>query len=62
MYLDRLIQTNPHWIRDYMLTLKGFKYTENDVTSFPDLILENQNTLRPTYTHLKGFDYYYGQE
>jgi len=49
MYMDRLIRTNPHWIRDYMLTLKGFKYTENDVTSFPDLILENQNE--------KGFFY-----
>ena len=49
MYKDRLIRVNPHWIRDFMLTLKGFKYTEEDLTSFPDLILENQ--------HESGFFY-----
>ena len=28
MYKDRLIRVNPHWIRDYVLTAKGFRYTE----------------------------------
>ena len=49
LYFDRPIRTNPHWIRDYMLTLKGFKYAEKDLTSFPDLLLEKQ--------HEKGFFY-----
>ena len=26
------------------------------------LILESKDTLRPSYTHLKGFDYYYGEK
>ena len=42
MYGDRAIRVQPHWIRDYMLSIKGFKYTEMDVTSFPDLLLEHQ--------------------
>ena len=42
LYGDRAIRVQPHWIRDYMLTLKGFKYTEQDITSFPDLLLEHQ--------------------
>ncbi|MBR0459025.1 MAG: hypothetical protein IJJ26_07295 [Victivallales bacterium] len=43
LYFDRPIRTNPHWIRDYMLTVKGFKYTERDLRSFPDLLLEHQH-------------------
>ena len=42
MYKDRLIRVDPHWIRDYVLTAKGFRYTEPDLTSLPDLFLENQ--------------------
>ena len=42
LYGNRAIRVQPHWIRDYMLTLKGFKYTEQDITSFPDLLLEHQ--------------------
>lgn len=49
MYGDRLIRVNPHWIRDYMLTAKGFRYTEPDLTGLPDLLLENQ--------HESGFFY-----
>lgn len=43
LYFDRPIRTNPHWIRDYMLTIKGFKNTERDLASFPDLLLEKQH-------------------
>lgn len=49
MYKDRLIRVNPHWIRDYMLTAKGFRYTEPDLIGLPDLFLENQ--------HESGFFY-----
>ena len=42
MYGDRAIRVQPHWIRDYMLSIKGFKYTEMDLNSFPDLLLEHQ--------------------
>ena len=42
LYGDRIVRMQPNWIRDYMLTLKGFKYTESDITSFPDLLLEHQ--------------------
>lgn len=49
MYRDQLIRMNPHWIRDYMLTVKGFRFTEKDLTSFPDLLLETQ--------HESGFFY-----
>ncbi len=49
LYKDRLIRVNLNWIRDYILTLKGFRYTASDLTSFPDLILEHQ--------HPKGFFY-----
>ena len=49
MYKDRLIRVDPHWIRDYVLTAKGFRYTEADLTSLPDLFLENQ--------HESGFFY-----
>jgi len=42
MYGDRLIRTNLNWIRDYVLSMKGFKYFARDLTSFPDLLLENQ--------------------
>ena len=49
LYGDRLIRVNLKWIRDYMLTLKGFRYTERDLKFFPDLLLETQ--------HEKGFFY-----
>ena len=49
LYGDRMIRVCPHWIRDYVLTLKGFRYTDKDITSFPDLLLEKQ--------HEKGFFY-----
>lgn len=49
MYNDRLIRTSPHWIRDYILTLKGLKYIQGDVVSFPNLLLEKQ--------HESGFFY-----
>ena len=49
MYGDRLIRVDPHWIRDYMLTAKGSRYTEPDLTGLPDLFLENQ--------HESGFFY-----
>lgn len=49
LYGDRLIRVNLNWIRDYILTMKGFRYTERDLTSFPDLLLEKQ--------HEKGFFY-----
>lgn len=49
LYGDRLIRVNLNWIRDYVLTMKGFRYTERDLTSFPDLLLEKQ--------HEKGFFY-----
>ncbi len=49
LYGDRMVRVNLNWIRDYVLTLKGFRYTERDLTSFPDLLLEKQ--------HEKGFFY-----
>ena len=49
IYGDRLIRVNLHWIRDYVLTMKGFRYTEKDLRTFPDLLLEKQ--------HAKGFFY-----
>lgn len=49
LYGDRLIRVNLNWIRDYILTMKGFRYIERDLTSFPDLLLEKQ--------HEKGFFY-----
>lgn len=49
LYGDRLIRVNLNWIRDYVLTLKGFRYTAPDIVSFPDLLLEKQ--------HEKGFFY-----
>ena len=49
LYGDQLIRVNLNWIRDYMLTVKGFCYTESDLTSFPDLLLEKQ--------HPSGFFY-----
>ena len=49
LYGDRLIRVNLNWIRDYILTMKGFRYTEPDLVSFPDLLLEKQ--------HPKGFFY-----
>lgn len=49
LYFDRPVRTDPHWIRDYMLSIKGFKYTQRDLTSFPDLLLEKQ--------HESGFFY-----
>lgn len=49
IYGDQLIRVNLHWIRDYVLTMKGFRYTEKDIRSFPDLLLEKQ--------HEKGFFY-----
>lgn len=42
MYGDRLIRVNLNWVRDHVLTMKGFKYFEKDITSFLDLMLENQ--------------------
>lgn len=49
MYGDRLVRVGINWIRDYMLTVKGFRYTEKELTSFPDLLLEKQ--------HESGFFY-----
>lgn len=49
LYGERMVRVNLNWIRDYVLTLKGFRYTERDLTSFPDLLLEKQ--------HGKGFFY-----
>ena len=46
---DEPVRVNLNWIRDYILTLKGFRYTERDIRSFPDLLLERQ--------HEKGFFY-----
>lgn len=42
LYGDKPIRVQPHWVRDYALSLKGFRYTESDVTSYPDLLLERQ--------------------
>jgi hypothetical protein len=49
IYGDRLIRVNLNWIRDYVLSMKGFRYTEKELRSFPDLLLEKQ--------HPKGFFY-----
>ena len=43
LYGERMVRVNLNWIRDYVLTLKGFRYTERDLTSFPDLVLEKQH-------------------
>ena len=40
---DEPVRVNLNWIRDYILTLKGFRYTERDIRSFPDLLLERQH-------------------
>jgi len=42
MYDDRLIRANLNWIRDHVQTMKGSRYLEQDLTSFLDLMLENQ--------------------
>lgn len=42
MYGDRPIRVNLNWVRDHVLTMKGFRYFEPDMTSFLDLMLENQ--------------------
>ncbi len=42
MYGDRLVRVNLHWVRDHVLTLKSFRYFEKDITSFLDLMLEEQ--------------------
>lgn len=42
LYGDRLIRVHPHWVRDHVLTMKGFRYFEPDLTSFLDLMLETQ--------------------
>lgn len=42
MYGDRLIRVNLNWVRDHVLTMKGFRYFEPDLTSFLDLMLETQ--------------------
>ncbi|HEX2948307.1 MAG TPA: trehalase family glycosidase [Armatimonadota bacterium] len=42
MYGDRLIRVNLNWVRDHVLTMKGFRYFESDITSFLDLMLETQ--------------------
>ena len=49
LYGDRLIRVNLNWIRDYILTMKGFRYTSPELSSFMDLLLEKQ--------HKKGFFY-----
>ena len=46
---ETLVRVDLNWIRDYILTMKGFRYTERDIRSFPDLLLERQ--------HEKGFFY-----
>ena len=46
---ETLVRVDLNWIRDYILTLKGFRYTEPDIRTFPDLLLERQ--------HEKGFFY-----
>ncbi len=42
LYGDRLIRVNLNWVRDHVLTMKGFRYFEPDLTSFLDLMLETQ--------------------
>jgi hypothetical protein len=42
MYGDRLIRVNLNWVRDHVLTMKGYRYFEPDLTSFLDLMLEEQ--------------------
>lgn len=42
-YGGKMIRTEPHWIRDHILTMKGYRYIENDMTSFMDLLLEKQS-------------------
>lgn len=42
MYGDRLVRVNLNWVRDHVLTMKGFRWFEPDMTSFLDLMLENQ--------------------
>jgi len=42
IYGDRLIRVNLNWVRDHVLSMKGFRYFEPDMTSFLDLMLENQ--------------------
>lgn len=42
IYGDKLIRVNLNWVRDFVLTMKGFRYFEKDLTSFLDLMLEEQ--------------------
>jgi hypothetical protein len=42
MYGNRKIRANPTWVRDHVLTMKGARFFEPDMTSFLDLFLENQ--------------------
>ena len=42
IHKDRLIRVNLNWVRDYVLSMKGFRYFEPDLVSFIDLILEEQ--------------------
>jgi len=41
---DKLVNVNPHWMRDYVLTLKSMRYIDPEIKSFPDIILENQTS------------------
>jgi hypothetical protein len=46
---DQVIHTNPSWFRDHVHEMKGYKYWEQDLTSFVDTLIELQ--------HPEGFFY-----
>ncbi|MCL2815451.1 MAG: hypothetical protein FWD23_12695 [Oscillospiraceae bacterium] len=41
-YKNRLICTNPSWVRDHIHEMKAYKHWESDLTSFIDTLLELQ--------------------
>lgn len=39
---DKVIHANVHWLRDYILILKSRRYTDAEIKSFFDLVLDEQ--------------------